>query len=356
MKLHVVGLFHTQHNLNYSHCAFTGKALRFSKMMKPYGYELVEYANEGSESEAQEKVQILSLDELKSFFPRKKSDFYGDTAIVGSLSHQIFEERLIREMRARVAPYDIVCHPFGHAHEKLLSEFPDCFHVETGIGYPTLMKGSYRIFESYAWMHYHQALEKRSGANFEWVIPNYFDLDEWEPRGGYGGDYIAFLGRVCPVKGMNTVIEIAKRTPYPIKVAGQGDITPWAHHNIEFLGPISGTERSDFLRNALCTVMPSEFTEPFAGAGVESQLCGTPLIGVDYGAFTETIVHGETGYRCKMLSDWLQAIKNCEALDREKIANRARHLYSLETCGAMYDMAFRQLLTLKNEGWYAESY
>jgi glycosyltransferase involved in cell wall biosynthesis len=325
-------------------------------MMKPFGYEIVEYSNEGSTSEAQEKVVMLSEEEVAKFFPRKESDFYGDTAVVGCRGHEIFEERLVAALRERVKDFDIICHPFGHAHSALLKLFPNCFHVETGIGYPTLMKGSYRIFESYAWLHYHQALEGRSGTNFEWVIPNYFDLREWEPRGGAGGDYIAFLGRVCPVKGMNTVLEIARRVDLPIKVAGQGDITPWAHPNIEFLGPIKGKERSGFLRNALCTIMPSEFTEPFAGAGVESQLCGTPLIGVDYGAFTETIAPGETGFRCKMLCDWLDAIEACKNLDRDKIAKRARSLYSLEACGEMYDKAFRQLLTLNGNGWYAERY
>jgi glycosyltransferase involved in cell wall biosynthesis len=355
MKLHLIGLFHTQHNLAHSHCAFTGKALRFPKMMIPHGYEIVEYSNEGSESLAQDKVQMLSVQELKKFFKRKDSDFFGDNAVVGCRGHEIFEERLIEALRTRVTEYDIICHPFGHAHEKLLSLFPRCFHVETGIGYPTLMKGSYRIFESYAWMHYHQGKEGRNGTNFEWVIPNYFDLEDWEPS-YKAGDYIAFLGRVCQVKGMDTVLEIAKRTDKKIRVAGQGDIGPWEHPNIEFLGPISGRERSEFLRNASCAIMPSVFTEPFAGSGVEAMLCGTPLIAVDYGAFTETVMHGVTGFRCHVLSDWLEAINEAPELSREYIARRARSLYSLEACGRTYDKVFRQLQTLVGEGWYVESY
>ena len=35
--LHLVGIFHTQHTAAYSHCAFTGKALRFPKMLKGQG-------------------------------------------------------------------------------------------------------------------------------------------------------------------------------------------------------------------------------------------------------------------------------------------------------------------------------
>ena len=356
MRLHLLGLFHTQTNLKHSHCAFTGKVLRFPKMMHRVGnYEVVEYSNEGSESEADEHVQMLSVRELKKFFKRRDSDFFGDNAQIGSTGHTIFAERLVPAIRERLRPRDIICHPFGHAHATLLREFPNNPHVETGIGYPTLMEGSYRIFESYAWMHYHQGKEGRNGTNFEWVIPNYFDVDEWDPC-DFHGDYLAFLGRVCSVKGMNTIRELAERVDIPIKVAGQGDISQWEHPNIEFLGPISGRERSEFLRNARAALMPTVFTEPFGGSGVEAMLCGTPLIAVDYGAFTETIEEGKTGFRCKMLSDWVEAVDNVYTLDRKYISDRARSLYSLETCGRKYDKAFRQLNTLWGEGWYAESY
>jgi hypothetical protein len=47
MRLHLVGIFHTQHTAAYSHCAFTGKALCFPKMMQSQGYEVIEYSNAG---------------------------------------------------------------------------------------------------------------------------------------------------------------------------------------------------------------------------------------------------------------------------------------------------------------------
>lgn len=322
-------------------------------MMQLRGYRVVEYSNEGSESSADEHVIMLSRQEFDGMFgSRKKTDFHGDDAYVGSPAHQIFEQRLIPELRKRVKPRDIICHPFGHSHSVLLSEFPNNQHVETGIGYPTLMEGSFRIFESYAWMHYHQGKEGRNGVNYEWVIPNYFDVEEWEPS-YETGDYIAFLGRICSVKGMDTVLEIARRSPYPVKIAGQGDPTPWSHANIEYIGPLSGRERSDFLRNARCAIMPTVFTEPFGGSGVEAMLCGTPLIGVEYGAFTETVIEGVTGFRCRTLGDWLSAIEKAGNLDRKAISDIARSRYSLETCSGMYDKVFESLGELHDKGWYS---
>jgi hypothetical protein len=145
--LHLIGIFHTIHNQAYSHCAFTGKALRFPKMLQKYGYRVVEYSNGSSESEADEKVQMLSADELADLTDankRTRENFYGDLAAVGTPWHDEFEKRLVPAMRARVKPGDIICHPFGHAHSRLLSDFSKNIHVETGIGYPTTVRDDWR--------------------------------------------------------------------------------------------------------------------------------------------------------------------------------------------------------------------
>lgn len=350
--LHLIGIFHTIHNQDFSHCAFTGKALRFSKMMRPFGYHIIEYANEGSESEAHEKVVMLKRAQYEECVGNPdKTAFHGALATVGTKHHKFFEDKLIVEMRERVKPKDLICHPFGHAHEKLLKEFPNNIHIETGIGYPTLMKGSKRIFESEAWRHHHCAKEGRSGTNYEWVIPNYFDLDEWEPS--YApGQYFAFLGRIDKCKGLDTLLEVAKYVDKKIILCGQGDPKRWQHPNIEYRGPITGRQRSEFMRNAICSLMPTNFIEPFGGSGVEGMLCGTPLISTDYGAFTETVIPGLSGYRCKTLRDWLEAIEIVGDLDRKKVAEYARQKYSLQTCGAMYDKAFTQIHELYDKGWY----
>jgi 2-polyprenyl-3-methyl-5-hydroxy-6-metoxy-1,4-benzoquinol methylase len=349
--LHLIGIFHTQHQASFSHCAFTGKAHRFPKMMQIYDYEVIEYSNEGSESTANEKVVMLTSQEYEAFYQkRKNTDFYGNDAVIGSDGHKLFEAKLIPALRQRLKPQDIICHPFGHAHSVLMSEFPNHQHVETGIGYSTLMPNSYRIFESYAWMHNHQAKEKRSGRNYEWVVPNYYELDEWEPKYEHG-EYLAFLGRIDAVKGLDTIRAIADYSPYPIVLHGQGDPKKWEHPNIEYRGPIHGRARSEFLRNARALLAPSTFIEPFCGMSVEAMLCGTPIISVDYGAMTETIQEG-MGFRCHTLQDWLDAVDAVGDLDRKFIADTARSRYSLETVGKKYDKIFRQLNDLYRKGWY----
>jgi glycosyltransferase involved in cell wall biosynthesis len=351
-RIHILGLFHTKTNKKYSHCAFTGKVLRFSKMMQKYGYYIIEYSNEESESGADEHVTILSNAEFDEFYKnRLDTDMYGQYAIMGSEPHLLFEKRLEIEMNKRMQFSDLISHPFGQCHQFLLHRFPNNFHIETGIGYNHSIDNTFKIYESYAWLHYNQGKDVRYGKNYEWVVPNYFDLDDWEPC-YTPGNYFAFLGRICEDKGLATIREIANYSKLPIKICGQGDPNPWKHPNIIYGGTLHGKERSDFLRNARAVLMPTQFVEPFGGSGVEGMLCGTPLIAVDNGAFTETIIDGVTGYRCHTLQDWLHALDNVEKLDRRDIANITRSRYSLETCGEKYDKIFKDIHNLRKKGWY----
>lgn len=351
MRLHLIGIFHTQHTAAYSHCAFTGKALRFPKMMQAQGFEVIEYSNAGSEGGATEHVEMLNTVEFDELYGNRKSTaFHGDDATIGSPGHQLFEQRLIAALRERLDPQDIICHPFGHAHQRLMEDFPAHQHVETGIGYSTLMPNSFRIFESYAWMHYHQGKEGRNGRNYEWVVPNYYDLADWDVS-TKPGEYLAFLGRITSLKGIDTIKAIAEHSPWPIVLHGQGDPAPWCHPNIEYRGPLSGRDRSKFLGGARALLAPSVFTEPFCGMAAEAMLCGTPVISVDYGAMTET-VQDDMGYRCHTLQDWLDAVNSVGDLDRSTIAAKARSRYSLEACGLKYSKIFNQLNALYRSGWY----
>ncbi len=351
MRLHVISPFHTKNQQYFSHCAFTGKSLRFPKMMKPYGYEVIEYSNEGSESMADEHVQMLNHDEFNSFYGADNISSFEPLAIIGGPGHICFHERLIGQISNRIEPNDIICHTFGHCHEDLKNIFPNNFHVETGIGYPTIMDGTFHIFESYAWLHYNHGIKGTGGSNYEWVVPNYYDLDDWIPNYEHG-KYLSFMGRVTQCKGLNTIMAIADNSKYPILIHGHGDHSAYNHPNVKFLGPIFGKDRSDFIRNSRALLAPTTFIEPFCGMAVESMLCGTPVISVDYGAMTETVEDG-MGFRCHTLQDWLDAVDDIEKLDREYIAHKARNKYSLEACGKKYDKIFKQLDDLKNKkGWY----
>ena len=224
---------------------------------------------------------------------------------------------------------------------------PDCRHIELCVGYTASPGLPFRVYESSAWMHWHYGKAgQEDGNHYKWVIPSPIDVDKWVFR-EEPDDYAIFLGRVTPRKGMNELVEIARRMPeLPIHVYGPGDPSQWAKKapaNLVFKGPIFGDERIDVVRRARCMLMPTVFIEPFGNSGIEAQLCGVPLIASSYGAFQETVLEGVTGYRCHTLADWVEAIRLSGSLDRRQIATLARGKYSKEVVGKHYDWALRQL-------------
>jgi len=361
--LHVIGIFYTICNNNFDICAFTAKVIKFSKMMQNQGYNVIEYSNGKSMSGANEQVSILSEEELFEYTKEFGSGYYMNLYRDYNIAN-IFEQRLIPEMRKRIKDNDIICYPYGAVHVNVFPLFPSCHHVEIGVGYPAMKFGPFRIFESYAWMHYHKGLEKGElplfnrgealGSFYDWVIPNFYNVEDWEARCGNGG-YLLYFGRICELKGLIAIKDISNKLEETIQIWGPGYPDHFSGKYIEAHPPTkTQKERNDVLKNARAIIIPSYFLETFCSAAVEAMLCGTPVICPDYGAFTETVEHGKTGFRCHTFGDFLAAIDKIDTLDRKYIANRARELYSIDTVGKQYDAAFKQISDLNNKGWYTE--
>lgn len=370
--LHILGMFHTICNHDYDHCAFTGKVMRFSKMMRQQGYIVIEYSNGESISEANEHVQILTKEEVEGFVgkPNNLNALHGTK---GTPIWKAFNDKLLMELIKKVNRHDIIIHPYGSSYENLVTDIPYCFHTELGIGYQDRDFGAFRIYESYTWMHYlmgnHIFREPdgsvsvyengaprvgRWGNAYEWVVPNYYDINEWEPSYEKDG-YLLYLGRVIESKGMRILQEIGKRINEPIEIIGMGDLDDFKDSkNMNFRGGITGVKnRNEAFKKARAVIMPTQYIEPFGSVAIESMISGTPVISSSFGAFTETVEHGKNGFRCHTLGDYLKAIENIETLDRKYISDKARSLYSYETVGKKYDAIFKQIYDLRENGWYS---
>jgi predicted SAM-dependent methyltransferase/glycosyltransferase involved in cell wall biosynthesis len=355
-SLHILGVAHTVPHEDYLVCAFTAKVLLFPDVIQPFGWNVVEYSNEGSASNAREHVVILTKARLQSLSKRTSREEPMDADVNNRDLQDEFQRVLVEKLRERVRPGDIVCHVWGPNME-VYQAFPNCHHVEMCVGYTASPGLPFRMYESSAWMHWHYGKAgQEDGHNYKWVIPSPIDTGIWEYC-DRPDNYAVFLGRVTGRKGINTLVEIARRMPeLPIHIYGPGDTSGWpdAPPNVIFKGPVFGRERVEAVRRARCMLMPTVFIEPFGNSGVEAQLCGVPLIGSSFGAFCETIVEGVTGYRCNTLADWVEAIRGCTTLDRRQISESAHNRYSKEVIGRQYDRAFKQLADLSRRGWYED--
>lgn len=127
------------------------------------------------------------------------------------------------------------------------------------------------------------------------VIPNSMDAEVAEEL--KTGDYVAFCGRLSREKGIDLIIEVARRHPeIPFKLAGAArdmDLIENLSENVELMGYLSGNDLQEFYNNARFFVMASRCYEGFAMAILEGAAYSKPMIAPDHGGFTEIIGTGD---------------------------------------------------------------
>lgn len=353
----MLGIPHSICNDDYGLCAFTTKVKMFPSIVQPFGWDVIEYSNGRSMSNAKEHVVMLSKTELEDILG-KPSELSSFKTEVDSEIWKIFYSKLLSELIIRVKDGDIIAHPYGPIFKKLVQFFPNCYHVETGVGYLNEEFGAHRIFESYSWMHYNHGYNHRWGKAYEWVIPNGFEVDAWddrfEPSQKNNEGYLLFAGRIVEEKGMHVVKAIAEHLKEKIVVAGIGFPALFESPYLDYIGNVIGQKQlNNLYKDARAVLMPTQYNEPLGFVAIEAMLCGTPVISTDFGSFPEIIEQGKTGFRCHTFGDFLAAIEEAPKLDRGYIRHKTKTEFSLRRAGTQYDKVFKQLLTLNNDGWYS---
>jgi len=249
--------------------------------------------------------------------------------------------------------------------------------VEWAVGYEGIAT-PFRVFESYAWMHHVYGLAGiKDGLSFDAVIPNFFDPADFpHVRAGRGGDYLLFMGRLVQRKGLTVASLIAERVGMPLYVVGPGategrdgyvsapEVTIEGEH-IRYIGPVGREQRAELLAGAAVTLVPTQYIEPFGGVAVEAMMSGCPVVTTDWGAFTETVQEGVSGYRFRTLGEAARAVELSIDLDSEVVRQYALDRYSLDAVFPRFDAHFQRLSSLwttwdgelegaaRVDGWYA---
>lgn len=360
LRLHLVSLPHTRVEQAFCGCAYTAKVLKFCKMMGGL-YDVTVYAPEGPEIPGAELVPCLTNDQRINLFgaddpnrlpawPTTEQTMLFNAAVIGHLSE-------------RVEPRDIILITGGQTHRAIADAFPHHIVAEPGVGYEGIC-AKHCAFESYAWMH--TVYAKRGindGRYFDCVIPNYFDVEDFPQVNEGRGDYLLFLGRLISRKGPHIASEIAKASGMRLVVAGAGgeqvgnDIVAGevTIKDATYVGPVGVEARARLLAGARALIVPTTYIEPFGGVAVEAMMAGTPVIASDFGAFTETVQNGVSGYRFHTLAEGVEAVTAVSNLDPSVIRNYAIDNYSLGAVSQQFDSWFSRLNSLWGKGWYEVS-
>ncbi len=365
MRFHVIGLPHTQTTLDYEACAYTAKVRKFCNMMKSLGHEVFLYASEDNEAACDELITIAPKADQKKWFGEYdfRKQLFNITWNVRDEHWQVVNARAIKAIKKRLEKNDFICIIGGLCQKPIADAFPENLSVEFGIGYSGVF-ANYKVFESYAWMHYiYGTTGDDNGRFFDTVIPNYFEPENF-PFRQEKDDYFLFLGRMISRKGLEIAVEVTRRLGAKLILAGQGvkeikdnvliceDIVLQGEH-LEYVGHADVKRRGELLAGAKAVFMGTTYIEPFGGVSIESLLCGTPVIATDFGAFTENIQHGRHGYRFRTIGEATWAAQQVETLDNKKLRDYAVSNFGVERVKYQYQAYFEQLLTLRGEGFYS---
>ena len=171
------------------------------------------------------------------------------------------------------------------------------------------------------------------------------------------GDYLAFVGRVAPEKGVADAIALARSTGLPLRMAAKvydrrerdhfdAVVTPAIQEGVvEFLGEVGPDERDDLFAGALATVMLGPWPEPFGLVAIESMATGTPVIARRAGALPEIIEEGRTGFLVDDIQEAQLALDRVATLDRGQVRDRIRARFSADRMVSDYEAIYRELVS-----------
>ena len=131
------------------------------------------------------------------------------------------------------------------------------------------------------------------------VIPNMIGDGNIEPSESVG-DYVGFVGRISPEKGVDTLVEAARGLPeIRFKAAGAIDrmkeFVADSPENFEFPGHVKHEKISEFYKSSRIVVLPNICFEGFPMILPEAMLQGKPVIASRIGGIPEIVDDGKTG-------------------------------------------------------------
>jgi len=207
--------------------------------------------------------------------------------------------------------------------------------------------------------------QRRPFASANWVatVPHGIDLDEYtfNPR---PGQYLAFLGRISPEKGLDVAIRVARQAGMPLLVAARPPL-PFTDNpevrrdheyytqliqpllkgpGVEMIGEVGGAEKNAFLRDAAALLFPIRWPEPFGLVMVEALACGTPVVALREGSVPEVLEDGVTGFIRHFEHELVDAVERVGDLDRGRCRAEAERRFSPAAMADAYEEVFSEML------------
>ena len=195
--------------------------------------------------------------------------------------------------------------------------------------------------------------------NFVQTVYNSLDVSEYSFMESPKDSYLLWLGRITEKKGPLPAIKVAKELNMPLVISGAIDPIDQEYFDsvikrelntnlIKFYSELKDKEEVKKLyQNALCTLYPISWHEPFGLVMIESMACGTPVVAYNIGSVPEIIQDGKTGFVVdpSLGVDGLkEGVKKISQIKRSDCRKEVEARFSKERMTKDYVEAYKKVL------------
>jgi len=246
------------------------------------GHKVTLFATGDSKTKAQELISV------------RQKPYRGDYS-------EIHEYENVAEAFRRHSDFDIIYSAVEHK-SVLFGELTSTPSLHS-IRYGEFFDHEIKLLKKYKKLNFvanSKAIKRKlSFLNWQGVVYNGINLDLF-PFNDKPRDYILFLARVSPQKGVDTAISIAEKLNKKLIIAGklvEGDkdylgkkVLPYIDgKKIVYAGEVKFREKIKLLKNALISIQPGLIFESCSNTIIESMACGTPVVCFNKGSNHELV-------------------------------------------------------------------
>jgi len=171
-------------------------------------------------------------------------------------------------------------------------------------------------------------------------------------------NYLLFLGRITPFKGILEAIEVAKKTDIPLVIVAKVDPVDQEFYEkevknkidgklIRYVGEADFAGKIEYLKKARCLLFPILWEEPFGLVMTEALACGTPVVAFKRGSVPEIIQDGVNGFIVGNVDEMVEAIGKTETISAEKCRESVEGRFSVKRMVNEYEAVFEKIAQKK---------
>lgn len=197
--------------------------------------------------------------------------------------------------------------------------------------------------------------ERRLAPELNYVATVYNGIAPPEAPVEAPDDYLLYVGRISPDKGVHNAIEVARVAGRRLILSG---IVPEANRiyfreriapgidgdRVRFLGEATPAERDALMRRAAGFLHLVEYEEAFGLTMAEAMGNGAPVIAFPRGAVPEVVRDGETGYIAASVEEAVTAVGALGRISRRRCAQWARERFSAERMVEGYERVYDEMV------------